>query len=152
MATKIPFMCWGQWLRIAFGILHIPGTSDRYVHGPADRAGCRLSSLLLVPQMWSVPCSTNNTETGRSRQHGVCSLRQKTCVHCRKRGHAGICVDDPVYELLAKVLGKGNAKYCRKCHQLVEKNGGCNHMTCRCGHQWCWLCGRDYRACGCLLF
>ena len=47
-------------------------------------------------------------------------------------------------ELLEKLLGKGSAQYCSGCSQLVEKNGGCNHMTCRCGRQWCWKCGKGY--------
>lgn len=33
---------------------------------------------------------------------------------------------------------------CRKCKAYVEKNGGCNHMTCRCGHEFCWRCGGDW--------
>lgn len=34
-----------------------------------------------------------------------------------------------------------NTKPCPKCGKLVEKNGGCNLMTCRCGQHFCWLCG-----------
>jgi hypothetical protein len=37
------------------------------------------------------------------------------------------------------------AKKCPQCKAPVEKNGGCNHMTCQhCHFQWCWLCQGAY--------
>jgi len=39
-----------------------------------------------------------------------------------------------------------NTKDCPRCSVPVEKNGGCNHMTCRnCGYEWCWLCLRPWK-------
>ncbi|XVF63939.1 hypothetical protein PTKIN_Ptkin09bG0126800 [Pterospermum kingtungense] len=34
-----------------------------------------------------------------------------------------------------------NTKPCPKCRKPVEKNGGCNHVSCLCGQSFCWLCG-----------
>ncbi|CAG8906430.1 unnamed protein product [Penicillium egyptiacum] len=34
-----------------------------------------------------------------------------------------------------------NTKECTKCNSTIEKNGGCNHMTCRkCKYEFCWMC------------
>ncbi|KAG1675373.1 hypothetical protein FOA52_012292 [Chlamydomonas sp. UWO 241] len=35
-----------------------------------------------------------------------------------------------------------NTKPCPKCTKPVEKNGGCNHVTCKCGQSFCWHCGQ----------
>mmetsp|Transcript_12605 Transcript_12605/g.29433 ORF Transcript_12605/g.29433 Transcript_12605/m.29433 type:complete len:158 (-) Transcript_12605:428-901(-) len=42
-----------------------------------------------------------------------------------------------------------NAKKCPGCKTPIEKNEGCNHMSCTCGTDFCWLCGKrtdDYEA------
>lgn len=34
---------------------------------------------------------------------------------------------------------------CPKCDAHIEKNGGCNHMTCtHCHHEFCWFCKTPY--------
>lgn len=48
-----------------------------------------------------------------------------------------------------------NTRDCPRCDSAIEKNGGCNHMTCRsCRYEFCWICmgdwvlhGRNYYEC-----
>ncbi|WVR00240.1 hypothetical protein IAU59_007382 [Kwoniella sp. CBS 9459] len=36
---------------------------------------------------------------------------------------------------------QANTKECGKCNSTIEKNGGCNHMTCKkCKWEFCWVC------------
>lgn len=41
-------------------------------------------------------------------------------------------------------------KQCPNCNDPIEKNGGCNHMTCqKCRHEFCWTCLATYRTTRC---
>ena len=46
---------------------------------------------------------------------------------------------------------KENTKNCPKCQTPIQKNQGCNHMTCLkkaggCGYEFCWVCMRSWNS------
>lgn len=42
---------------------------------------------------------------------------------------------------------KGLCKKCPSCDINIIKNGGCNHMTCKCNYEWCWECMKKIGSC-----
>ncbi|KAI0834636.1 hypothetical protein F5Y06DRAFT_306679 [Hypoxylon sp. FL0890] len=73
----------------------------------------------------------------------------QTCMLCKGASHINDCPND---EQLQQVLRLGQEQLwqrCQNCWALVELNVGCNHMTCRCGHQFCYICGAQWKTCLC---
>lgn len=48
---------------------------------------------------------------------------------------------DVEHERLAQKWFDQNTTPCPECGAQVEKSMGCNHILCRCGHHYCYLCG-----------
>ncbi|KAG8197870.1 hypothetical protein JTE90_024269 [Oedothorax gibbosus] len=84
----------------------------------------------------------------------TCSCGHTFCFQCSENGHEPIscqllqkwnkkCKDDSAsLNWIAT-----NTKDCPKCSVRIEKNGGCNHMTCKnlnCKYEFCWLCSRSW--------
>ncbi|KAK6541426.1 hypothetical protein TWF694_007237 [Orbilia ellipsospora] len=70
-----------------------------------------------------------------------------TCVHCAKAQHEGACMLDPETEKLLQVAKGKKWSKCPSCSNMVERNQGCNHMSCRCGAHFCYKCGRRLGEC-----
>ena len=63
------------------------------------------------------------------------------CLKCTRASHGGECdrLDEASEQLIRE-----NTRACPRCLAHVEKDGGCNHMSCRCGAHFCWLCNQSY--------
>lgn len=78
----------------------------------------------------------------------VCECKTRFCFGCSLKDHQPApcelvkmwlkkCADDSE---TANWIS-ANTKECPRCNSTIEKNGGCNHMTCRkCKHEFCWMC------------
>ncbi|KAF4769660.1 hypothetical protein N7455_006331 [Penicillium solitum] len=87
-------------------------------------------------------------------EHGTCpECHRQTHVPCRSLAHPR--VDCPMDEPLHAVLEMADAakwKRCFNCRTMVELRHGCNHMTCRCGREFCYVCGSVWKSCQCPLW
>ncbi|KAK2743214.1 IBR domain-containing protein [Colletotrichum kahawae] len=69
-----------------------------------------------------------------------------TCRMCRAAIHPGRpCREEEEDEMLMDIMDRDNLASCPTCRRIVELWDGCNHITCECGHEWCFLCGGDWR-------
>jgi len=73
------------------------------------------------------------------------------CVMCSQAPHRGVeaCPQDRDLQLLDEIAEESGWRRCFKCHMLVEHREACSHMTCRCGAQFCYICGLKWRTCHC---
>lgn len=86
---------------------------------------------------------------------------QLTCIRCGsvKAEHLSTPGEGPQCKLKDDEINayakRHGWKQCKGCRHMVERTQGCNHMTCRCGRQFCYRCGADYkngaRTCTCRL-
>lgn len=81
--------------------------------------------------------------------------QQNSCFNCSKHWHEPVTC-----EYLAKWEKKANddsettlwirvnTKECPKCKTKIEKNQGCNHVTCKsvnCSYEFCWICMEEWK-------
>ncbi|GAA6039888.1 hypothetical protein JCM8097_006784 [Rhodosporidiobolus ruineniae] len=79
----------------------------------------------------------------------VCACGHVFCFGCGLDGDHRPCVCPITRRWMKKCKDdsetsnwiSANTKECTKCHSTIEKNGGCNHMTCKkCKWEFCWVC------------
>ncbi|KAF2030596.1 hypothetical protein EK21DRAFT_65123 [Setomelanomma holmii] len=72
------------------------------------------------------------------------------CVGCRQVAHPGSICDMNDFGLdadTAALLKGWGYKRCPRCSHGVKRMFGCNHMECRCGHHFCWMCLDSIQEC-----
>eukprot|EP00696_Hemimastix_kukwesjijk_P000210 gnl/Hemi2/10295_TR3550_c0_g1_i1.p1 gnl/Hemi2/10295_TR3550_c0_g1~~gnl/Hemi2/10295_TR3550_c0_g1_i1.p1 ORF type:complete len:453 (-),score=-22.62 gnl/Hemi2/10295_TR3550_c0_g1_i1:133-1491(-) len=77
-----------------------------------------------------------------SQKEVECPLCLNTfCLACKEHSHPNALCEVNQFIKIAKDLA---LKACPSCRHWVEKTEGCNHMTCNCGYEFCYNCGRIY--------
>ncbi|KAF5711054.1 e3 ubiquitin ligase ARI4 [Fusarium mundagurra] len=84
-------------------------------------------------------------------RNGHCLLCDThTCRDCGERGHPGQpCREGAAEEDVWATMDENRTVNCPGCGRMIELAEACNHMTCVCGQEFCFICGEVWRTCGC---
>ncbi|KAF8403064.1 hypothetical protein HHK36_011158 [Tetracentron sinense] len=87
------------------------------------------------------------------------------CINCKVPWHSNMSCNDyrrlnpPARAEDAKLKSLATQKLwrqCVKCNHMIELAEGCFHMTCRCGYEFCYTCGAEWKnkkaTCSCPLW
>ncbi|CAI2369870.1 unnamed protein product [Moneuplotes crassus] len=81
-----------------------------------------------------------------TKHKATCECRYSFCINCHEPWHGSKSCRRVGDKGMKKFQSKAIVKKCPKCNTTIEKNEGCNHMTCHvCQYEFCWLCGGDYK-------
>ena len=105
------------------------------------------SKILTDPNVKFCPikdCESYAKKEGDNK-YVTCLEGHKFCFVCSKPWHGRKNCQDEIDKDFKKWKKNKVIKRCPNCKMWVEKNYGCNHMTCaECKYEWCWLCGGKY--------
>ncbi|TVY71309.1 E3 ubiquitin-protein ligase [Lachnellula suecica] len=165
--TKVCLDCLGQHIQSALdeGLLHRLNcpfcpeimSYEEIKKYSTPEAFARYGYLVMKDSPDVVMCLGRNCNKGQSHTDlnnpmMICSSCSfKTCVAHKLPWHEGQTCDEfdmdesqierlERDEATAKLLAKEQSKICPNCHQGVTKQEGCDHMMCRCGNAWCFVC------------
>lgn len=98
--------------------------------------------------VYAIECHVSKKSLDAVVPSVTCNCGYRFCFGCSLPDHQPcIC---PVVKMWHKKCAddsetanwiSAHTKECAKCHSTIEKNGGCNHMTCKkCKYEFCWVC------------
>nr|XP_027108397.1 uncharacterized protein LOC113728095 [Coffea arabica] len=104
-------------------------------------------------------------DVGRSGSRKCIKCNGLFCIDCKVPWHDNMTCfaykkkypNPPGEDLKLKTLAQRNMwRQCVKCNHMIELAAGCYHMTCRCGYEFCYTCGAEWKekkaTCSCPLW
>ena len=99
-------------------------------------------NINVVFQCPTPDCAFKLFELNSHQSDVTCPFCEITfCSKCKETAHNDTPCEVNQFMKIAVDLGY---KMCPACRHWVEKNEGCDHMTCSCGYEFCYKCGKIY--------
>ncbi|KAI7789001.1 E3 ubiquitin-protein ligase arih1l [Diaporthe eres] len=86
-----------------------------------------------------VPADNINTPF----RQALCRAKHATCTDCGQAAHADAvqCPRNADMELVQGIARQQGWRRCYRCLTMIEHTKACRHIRCRCGAQFCYVCG-----------
>ncbi|KAF7941769.1 uncharacterized protein EAE97_006606 [Botrytis byssoidea] len=96
------------------------------------------------------PCSAFIDPTSIRNEVAFCDeCGTQTHTVCKLEAHTGDCSEDTVLKEVLELARNEGWQRCYSCWSIVELERGCNHVKCRCGAEFCYICGLRWNSCRC---
>ncbi|PVU95267.1 hypothetical protein BB561_001921 [Smittium simulii] len=97
---------------------------------------------------YAIECSVTSSSLSHTIPTIKCKCEHSFCFRCGKPGHSpALCEMCRLWDEKCQNDSETRnwivsfTKECPKCKATIEKNGGCNHMSCvKCKFEFCWIC------------
>ena len=100
--------------------------------------------LMLNPNIQLCPfpdCDSYAIKAGKNNYVKCIKNGHEFCFNCLQEWHGEKKCDTSVDKSFEKWRNAFRVKRCPNCKFFIEKNEGCNHITCyNCKYEFCWLC------------
>jgi hypothetical protein len=104
--------------------------------------------LMLNPNIQLCPspdCDSYALKSGKNKYVSCIKYGHQFCFNCLKDWHGDKECDNSLDNSFKKWRDSNTVRRCPKCKYFIEKDEGCNHITCyNCRYQFCWLCMGEY--------
>ncbi|KAJ3821906.1 hypothetical protein F5880DRAFT_1508178 [Lentinula raphanica] len=77
----------------------------------------------------------------------LCST--STCTLCKQRSHPHENCNHAALTSLRALARERQWQTCPGCGSIIELRDGCNHVTCRCHMEFCYVCAAPWKTCAC---
>ncbi|GLJ26381.1 hypothetical protein SUGI_0508370 [Cryptomeria japonica] len=132
----------------------------------SDKVYCPYTDCSALMTKTAINSSSQACSSSDPLMHTKClKCHRLFCTECRVPWHQNMSCQD--YQKRIPQLHGVDAKLhllatdnmwrrCTKCKHMIELAEGCNHMTCRCGFEFCYVCGAEWKnkhaTCKCALW
>lgn len=141
-SVVVPESCWKRLLPKKLLDKREKFVLDHFVQAQRDIVWCP-----------GADCDNAVKDPMRSAPAVICPCGTNFCFLCQELTHRPCSCADAKKWMIKCSSDAENATYilahtkkCPKCQTQIEKNQGCNHMTCRvCKFEFCWLCKGNWK-------